>query len=120
MKKELKSFNGMTEYMLEKPFKKMLYTVWNYLSDEGYITFLQNCGYSSDIESLEYLQIKTDDNEKELIKKGKSVIANGFCHYINDELQPIRPIIHAMTLKEYGVVIVSKPKVVSITNLLTE
>ena len=57
----LKSYNGLTQQMFEKPFRDMLFSIYNFAEEEFYIHGLKNLGFDSDIDNLEFMSLDTDN-----------------------------------------------------------
>lgn len=107
----LKSFGGLTQQLFEKPFKNMLFSVYNFAEEEFYILKLKNFGYDCDIDDLEYMVLdKGEINNNEILQ---------FKSYIEDELQMGKPIIGVLPYKgKNGIVpVVVKPKEVKLDNV---
>ena len=49
----LKSFSGLTQQLFEKPFRSMLYGVYNMADEDRYIVRYRSYGYDTDIDSFE-------------------------------------------------------------------
>jgi len=108
----LKSFGGLTQQMFEKPFKNMLFSVYNFAEEEFYIHKLRSFGYDCDIDDLEYMTIdKNGANDSEV---------GLFKNYIEDEIQNGKPIVGILLYKgkNGSVPVVVKPKNVDITSIL--
>lgn len=90
----MKSFNGLSEQIFEKPFRKMLFSVYNLAEEDGYQLGLERMGFDNDIESLEFIMFDTPNMEEFELK--------GFKYYIEDELQ------HGNVL--FGVILIKTPK----------
>lgn len=68
----LRQFNGLTQQLIEKPFRNMLYGVYNIADEERYTNRLRSYGYDTDIDSLECMIFDTngiDDNTLADFKK---------------------------------------------------
>lgn len=110
----LKSFNGLTQQLFEKPFRDMLFSIYNFAEEEFYIHGLEKLGYDSSIENLEFITIDTDKatiNDILLFKK-----------YIESELQKDFVIVGILLYKgKRGTLpIAIKPKSVDIEDVLKE
>lgn len=110
----LKSFNGLTQQLFEKPFREMLYGVYNFAEDEFYIHRMKNLGYDTDIDSLEFMSIdrgNSTDNDLLLFKK-----------YVEEDLEKGKTLMEILFLKgKKGIVpIAIKPKSVGIEDILKE
>ena len=110
----LKSFNGLTQQMFEKPFRDMLYSIYNFAEEEFYIHGLKNLGYENDVDSLEFISLDIDgisNNEIALFKQ-----------YIENDLQNGNVIVCVLLFKgKKGVLpIVVKPKSIDIEDVLKE
>ena len=109
----LKSFNGLTQQVFEKPFRGMLYGVYNFAEDEYYTHRLKNMGYDTDIDSLEFMSLDIDGNINELIP---------FKQYIENEIQGDKKVMEVLLYKgKKGILpIVIKPKSVNVEDILKE
>ena len=108
----LKSFNGLTQQIYEKPFRNMLYTIYNFAEEEFYIHGLEKLGFENDIDSLEFISIDVDNvsfSEITLFKR-----------YIEDELQDGNVVIGVLLYKggKSVIPIVIKPKSVDVEDIL--
>lgn len=110
----LKSFNGLTQQLFEKPFRNMLYSIYNFAEEEFYIHGLKNLGYENDVDSLEFISLDIDgisNNEIALFKQ-----------YIENDLQNGNVIVGVLLFNgKKGVLpIVVKPKSIDIEDVLKE
>lgn len=110
----LKSFNGLTQQLFEKPFRSMLYSIYNFAEEEFYIHGLKKLGYENDVDSLEFISLDIDgisNNEILLFKQ-----------YIESDLQMGNVIVGVLLYKgKKGVLpIVIKPKSIDIEDVLRE
>lgn len=110
----LKSFNGLTQQMFEKPFKDMLFGIYNFAEEEFYIHGLKNLGYDGDIDSLEFIALDRNNCTNNEIKL--------FKQYVEEDLQKSRVVIGVLLFKgkKEIVPIVVKPKSVRIEDFLKE
>ncbi len=68
----LKSFSGLTQQLFDKPFRSMLYGVYNIADEDRYILRYRFYGYDADIDSLECMIFDVngiENNEMKLFKK---------------------------------------------------
>ena len=110
----LKSFGGLTQQIFEKPFRKMLYSIYNFAEDEFYIHRLKNFGYDVDVDNLEFISLDADNiNTNEMLL---------FKQYIERDLQKDNVIVGVLLYKgKKGFVpIVIKPKSIDIEDVLKE
>lgn len=105
-----KNFEGLIKQILEKPFNRMLYTVYNFVVDEGYVNQLVRQGIDADIDDLEFIKFDICEEEKENIKKGKCDKFKSFRTYIEQEIQGGKPVLCIFIMKDYGAVVAVKPK----------
>lgn len=110
----LKSFNGLTQQIFEKPFKSILFSIYNFAEEEFYIHGLKKLGYDTDIDSLEFIMLDRSGittNEIRLFKQ-----------YIEDDLQKNCVVISILLYKgkKEIVPIVIKPKSVKVEDILKE
>lgn len=105
----IKSFNGLTQQMIEKPYKDMLYTIYNFAEEERYTHNLKRLGYDNDIDSLEFAVLDLVDG----------VSVSSFKQYIENELQNDNVVVGILPFKgKRGIVpIAVKPKSVDITTI---
>ena len=110
----LKSFNGLTQQMFEKPFRDMLYSIYNFAEEDFYIHGLSKLGYESDVDSLEFIMLDVDAiNYNELLL---------FKQYVESDLQKGNVIVGVLLYKgKKGILpIVVKPKSIDIEDVLKE
>lgn len=107
----LKSFGGLTQQMFEKPFKNMIFSVYNFAEEEFYIHKLKNLGYDCDIDDLEYMTIDKNGANNNEISLFKS--------YIENELQMGKVIVGVLLYKgKNGIVpVVVKPKSIDLEDI---
>lgn len=110
----LKSYGGLTQQMFEKPFKSMLFSVYNLAEEEFYIHKIKSLGYDCDIDDLEYMTIDrngANDSEVESFKR-----------YVEDELQMGKVIVGILLYKGKNAVVpvVVKPKSVKLEEIFKE
>lgn len=105
----IKNFNGLTQQMFDKPFKNMLYTIYNFAEEERYTYNLKRLGYDNDIESLEFA----------VLDVVSGVNLGSFKHYIENEVQNDNVVVGVLLFKgKKGLVpIVVKPKSVDVTTI---
>lgn len=105
----IKSFNGLTQQMFEKPFRDMLFTIYNFAEEERYTHNLKRLGYDNDIESLEFA----------VLDVVSGVNLGSFKHYIESEVQNDNVVVGVLLFKgKKGLVpIVVKPKSVDIITI---
>ena len=110
----LKSFNGLTQQMFEKPFRNMLFSIYNFAEEEFYIHGLKNLGYDTDIDNLEFMSLETEN-----ITNSDILL---FKQYVETDLQKDNVIIGVLLFKgKKGTLpIVIKPKSVDIEDVLKE
>lgn len=106
----LKDFSGLTKQLFEKPFKNMLFSIYNFADDEFYIHNIRQNGYPDiGIEDLEYMILDTKGVPISEIKS--------FKYYIEEDIQKNSVIIGVLIYKEkYPVVI--KPKSVDVFEVI--
>lgn len=110
----LKSFNGLTQQLFEKPFKNMLFSIYNFAEDEYYIHELKKLGYDTDIDSLEFITLDLNGVDiKEL---------TAFRQYVENDLQDGKIVIGILFyMSQKGLIpIVIKPKSVKIEEVFKE
>lgn len=91
----------------------MLFTVYNLAEEDFYIGRIKQQGFSSDIDSLEYMSLSPCEYTNEELLN--------FKNYIEQELQKGKVVIGILFLKnkKKGLIpIIVKPKSVSVKNLL--
>ena len=105
----IKNFNGLTQQMFDKPFRDMLFTIYNFAEEERYTHNLKRLGYDNDIESLEFAVLDVVDD----------VNLGSFKYYIESEVQNDNVVVGVLLFKgKKGLVpIVIKPKSVDITSI---
>ena len=110
----LKSFNGLTQQLFEKDFRKMLFGVYNFAEEEYYIHNLSKLGYDTDIDSLEFMSLDMKGiSNSDLVS---------FKKYIDEDLQSGKKVVDVLFYKgkKEIVPIVIKPKNVNIEDVLKE
>ena len=113
--------NELMEQLFTNPFKKMLFTPYNLIEDEGFVIEASNNDKESyGMEDFEYLQFKIDTEDKKAIKANKKDILNVF----NDlkyevEKQKQKPFAYCRIyiMKDLGSVIAVKLKSFDIAKL---
>ena len=109
----LKSFSGLSQQMFVKPFKDMLFTIYNFAEEEFYIHNLRGLGYDCSIDDLEFMFLdRKNINDNEIVL---------FKNYI-EELQDNKPIVDILLYRgKNGIVpIVIKPKSVELDKVFAE
>jgi hypothetical protein len=106
----LRTFNGLTQQLFDKPFKDMLFTIYNFAEEERYTDNISKLGYDSDIDNLEFA----------MLDKVDGVNLNDFKRYIESEVQNDNAIIGILLIdsKKGKIPVVIKPKNVDITSIL--
>ena len=106
----LKTFNGLTQQLFDKPFKDMLFTIYNFADEERYTNNISRLGYDSDIDNLEFA----------ILDKVEGVNLNDFKRYIESEVQNDNVIIGVLLIdsKKGKIPVIIKPKNVNITSIL--
>lgn len=109
---KLKSFNGLTQQMFEKPFKTMLYTIYNSAEEERYTHNIVRLGYDNDIDSLEFV----------VLDKVDGVNLKEFKYYIENELQNGEIIVGVLLIdsKKGKIPVIIKPKSVDIVSVFKD
>ena len=109
----LKSFSGLTEQLFEKPFRNMLYGVYNMADEDRYIARYHTYGYDTDIDSLECMIFDVggiSSNEMASFKR-----------YIETEIQKDKIVIGIMLSKtskgKYNLIAI-KPKNVEVNSFI--
>ena len=109
----LKSFSGLTQQLFEKPFRSMLYGVYNMADQDRYIVRYRSYGYDTDIDSLECMIFDVnniENNELILFKK-----------YIESEIEKDNTIIGIMLSKtskgKYNLIAI-KPKCIEVGDII--
>lgn len=109
----LNDFDGLTQQLFEKPFRNMLFTIYNFAEEDFYIHNLRNLGYDGDIDELEFISLDA---------KGISVgEIRDFKNYIEKVIQNESVVVGILLYKgKYGqiVPIAIKPKKVNITDVI--
>jgi len=110
----LKDFNGLTQQIFEKPFRNMLYSIYNFADEEFYIHGLRNLGYDTDIDNLEFISLDIDNVTNDEI--------SSFKVYIENEVQHYNVVIGVLFFKgKNGILpIVIKPKSVNVEDVLKQ
>ncbi len=106
----LKTFNGLTQQLFDKPFKDMLFTIYNFAEEERYTDNISKLGYDSDIDNLEFA----------MLDKVEGVNLNDFKRYIEGEVQNDNVVVGVLLIdsKKGKIPVVVKPKNVDITSIL--
>lgn len=109
----LKSFGGLTQQLFEKPFRNMLYGVYNMADEDRYIVRYRSYGYDTDIDSFECMifDVNNIDNN-EMVQ---------FKRYIETEIQKDKTVIGIMLSKtskgKYNLIAI-KPKSVEVSDII--
>ena len=90
----LKSFGGLTEQLFEKPFRNMLYAVYNFAEEDRYIHRLSTMGYDIDIDSLECLIFDVGGVSADEILSFKK--------YIETDIENDKTVVGILALKKKG------------------
>lgn len=113
--------NELMEQLFNKPFKKMLFTPYNLIEDEGFVIEASNNDKKSyDMDDFEYLQFTLSDEDKKAIKaKKKDILSifNDFKFEIEKTLQPKFAYCRIYVMKDIGTAIAVKVKDFDIKNL---
>ena len=109
----LKSFSGLTQQLFEKPFRSMLYGVYNMADEDRYIVRYRSYGYDTDIDNFECMifDVNNIDNN-EMVQ---------FKRYIETEIQKdktVNGIILSKTSKGKYNLIAFKPKSVEVSDII--
>ena len=106
----LKTFNGLTQQLFDKPFKDMLFTIYNFAEEERYTDNISKLGYDSDIDNLEFA----------MLDKVEGVNLNDFKRYIEGEVQNDNVVVGVLLIdsKKGKIPVVVKPKNVDIISIL--
>lgn len=115
--------NELMEQLLNNPFKKMLFTTYNLIEDEGFVIEASNQDKKSyDMDDFEYCQFTLDVDDKKAIKAKKADILNVFNDFkyeVEKVLQPKFAYCRIYVMKDIGVVIAVKVKNFDIKKLLS-
>lgn len=108
----LKKFGGLTQQLFEKPFRNMLYGIYNFADDERYIINVSKKGYDCDIDDFEYLSLDCKGIPLQEIK--------AFKYYIENEIEGGNVIVGILLYKgKKGILpIAIKPKSVKIEDVI--
>jgi len=108
----LKSFNGLTQQMFDRPFRDMLFTIYNLAEEERYTYNIGKMGYDSDIDNLEFA----------ILDKVEGVNLNDFKRYIESEVQNDNVVIGVLLIdsKKGKIPVVVKPKNVDIISIFKD
>lgn len=111
---KLKEFSGLTKQLFERPYKEMLFSVYNYADEERYIDTLKRLKYETDIDSLEFFVFNTDEIEDENI-------LDDFKHYIEEEIQHGDVVVGILKINgKRETLICIKPKNVDINQIIKD
>lgn len=109
----LKSFGGLTQQLFEKPFRNMLYGVYNMADEDRYIVRYHSYGYDTDIDNFECMIFDVnniDNNEMAQFKR-----------YIETEIQKDKTVIGIMLSKtskgKYNLIAI-KPKSIEVSDII--
>ena len=107
----LKSYNGLTEQMFTLPFRDMLYSIYNFAVEDGYVQGLKRMGYPCDVEDLEFVVLNTDGISGDVIL--------GFKQYFEKEVQNDNVVFGVVICKgkKGSALTVIKPKSEDILNI---
>lgn len=110
----LQNFGGLTPQLFDKPFKSMLYSIYNMAEEESYFLRYQKYGYDIDIDNFEYMIFNTEDiSYNELLS---------FKSYIEENIEKNKTVVGIliMKVKSGNVLIAIKPKTVDIVDIVKE
>lgn len=109
----LTSFSGLTQQLFDRPFRSMLYSVYNIADEDRYIVRYRSYGYDTDIDSLECMIFDVngiENNEMHLFKK-----------YIETEIQKDKTVIGIILSKtskgKYNLIAI-KPKSIEVSDII--
>ena len=109
----LTSFSGLTQQLFERPFRSMLYSVYNIADEDRYIVRYRSYGYDTDIDSLECMIFDVNDIENNEMKL--------FKRYIETEIQNDKTVIGIMLSKtskgKYNLIAI-KPKSIEVSDII--
>ena len=109
----LTSFSGLTQQLFDRPFRSMLYSVYNIADEDRYIVRYHSYGYDTDIDSLECMIFDVNDIENNEMKL--------FKRYIETEIQNDKTVIGIMLSKtskgKYNLIAI-KPKSIEVSDII--
>ena len=101
-------FKDLIEQLRTHPFRRMLFTIYSYIEDDGYIsTVAKDCG----VDDLEFIKFDIGDESKSIAEGDRFVIAKykAFKRYVEKTCQTV-PNLSIFILKDLGLVVAVKPK----------
>lgn len=106
----LKKYEKLIEQLYTLPFKKMLFTIYNFIVEDGYVRNLKHQGLDVDIDDLEYMIFQISEDDKNLIKRGKIDKFVLFKNFIEKDIQSDRVKLGIFIMKEHGALVAVRPK----------
>lgn len=105
-----KKYEKLIEQLYTLPFKKMLFTIYNFIVEDGYVRNLKHQGLDVDIDDLEYMIFQISEDDKNLIKRGKIDKFVLFKNFIEKDIQSDRVKLGIFIMKEHGTLVAVRPK----------
>ncbi len=110
-------FDFLAQQILEKPFRGMLFSIYNLAEEERYLNGLEKLGYDTDIDSLEFITLERYDSFLNEIISFKDLLQ--FKKKVESDIQSDKVVVGILlyhSSKGYVPVVV-KPKSFDITTI---
>lgn len=113
--------NDLIEQLQNGNFRKMNFTVFNFIDDNGYIIEIDNFyKRKHSIDDFQFMLFAVDADDKRLIKNNRKDIMTtirAFKYEIENERQKKFSLCRIFIMKDLGIVIAVKPKSFNIASL---
>lgn len=112
---------NLLEQLFTKPFRNLLFTVYNHIEDDGFVIEASNQDKENyGMDDFEFMKFDVSDDEKKAIKNKKSDIMhilNDFKYEVERERQPLFAHCRIYIMKDLGSVIAVKTKNFDVSEL---
>lgn len=112
---------NLIQQLQDGNFKKLNFTIFNYLDDNGYIIEINNFYKKKHgIEDMQFMLFTINESEKKAIKNNRKEIMNNiydFKYDVERNFQKEFAICRIYVIKELGIIIAVKPKLFDISSL---
>lgn len=108
-------FNELLEQLYNNPYKKITFSIYNFIENDGFIDELFCCNKTKyGLDDFEYIKFTIDDKQKNGIKYSKKEYTRffkAFKEYVEKEIQhDVIPNLRIYLIKESGSLIAVKLK----------
>ena len=101
-------------------FRNMLFTIFNYIEEDGYLREIETKYGSMDVDDFEYFLFSINEDEKKALKmKRKSGYKEllDFKYHVEKELQSGVPDVAIFLMNDKGAMVAVKPKTVRLSEV---